>query len=60
MRKEFNNHMEAINWIADHAETESHFEILREEIIFNHIYTGEYFINSIEMEKEVVWLGESK
>ncbi len=60
MKKEFNNHMEAIDWIAEHAETESHFEILREELTFNHIYTGEYFVNSIDMEKEVVWLEERK
>ncbi len=60
MRREFNNHMEAINWIADNAETESHFEILREELTFNHIYTGEYFINSMIMDRDVAWIDENR
>ena len=59
MRREFNSHMEAINWIAENAKTESHFEILREEITFNHIYTGEYFISSLLTDREVAWNGES-
>ncbi len=58
MRREFNSHLEAINWIAENAETESHFEILREELTFNHIHTGEYFINSMNFEAEVVWLDD--
>jgi hypothetical protein len=60
MKKEFESHLEAIDWIAQHAETESHFEILREELIFNHIYTGEYFIDSIAMDREVVWIENNK
>ena len=60
MKKQFESHMQAINWIADNAETESHFEILREELIFNHIYTGEYFIHSMLMDREVAWIEERK
>ena len=59
MKKEFENNLQAIDWIAEHAETESHFEILREELIFNHIYTGEYFIESILTNREVAWIDKS-
>ena len=62
MKKQFENHLQAIDWIADkkHAETESHFEILREELIFNHIYTGEYFIDALLSDREVAWIEKSK
>ena len=56
MKKQFENHLQAIDWIADHAETESHFEILREELTFNHIYTGEYFIDTLLSDREVAWI----
>jgi hypothetical protein len=56
MKKEFESHLEAIDWIADHAETESHFEILREELIFNHIYDGEYFVDWISTNREIAWI----
>ena len=56
MKKEFNSHLEAINWIAQQAKTESHFEILREELIFNHIYTGEYFLEDISCDRAIAWL----
>lgn len=56
MKKEFESHLEAIAWIADQAETESHFEILREELIYNHIYTGEYFLDGITSDRVVAWL----
>jgi len=55
MKKEFDSHLEAINWIADHAKTESHFEILREELLFNHIYAGEYFLEGVASDQAVAW-----
>jgi len=44
MKHEFSTQIEAIDWIADNARDESHFDILREELLFNQIYTGEHFI----------------
>ena len=60
MKTQFESHLQAIDWIAEHAETEAHFEILREEIIFNHIYTGEYFIDNLISDREVVWIEKNK
>jgi hypothetical protein len=59
MKKEFNNHAEAIRWIASHAETESHFEILKDELEFNHIYTGEFFIHNLLMGHDVAYFEEA-
>lgn len=56
MKKYFKTQLEAIHWIADQAQNESHFEILREELLFNHIYTEEFFIHMVLLEKDVVWL----
>ena len=56
MKKYFKSQMEAIQWISDNAQNEAHFEILREELIFNHIYTGEYFVHMVLLEEDVVWL----
>ena len=56
MKKVFDSQMEAICWIAVNAENEGHFEILREELTFNHIYTGAFFIHYVLMDKEVAWL----
>ena len=54
MKKEFTSRLEAIEWIAVHAENEAQFEVWREELLFNHIYTNEFFISSIKQEMEVV------
>lgn len=56
MIQEFENHLEAIDWIANNTTTEAQFEIMREELNFNHIYSGEYYINPNPMDIEVVWL----
>ena len=57
MKKSFETRLEAINWIANHSKTEGQFEVLREELTFNYIYTGNY---EIELSKvgEVVMLGK--
>lgn len=44
MKQEFTTQIEAIDWIAENARDESHFEIMREELLFNQIYTGAFFI----------------
>ena len=59
MRREFNNHMEAITWIAENAKSEAHFEIMREELTFNHIYTAEYFIHPEHVDMEVIMLDDA-
>ena len=45
MRREFNSHEEAIIWIDANAHTDSQFEVLVEDLTYNHINTGEYFVN---------------
>ena len=39
--------MEAIAWIAQNAITQLHFQILKEELNFNYIGCGDYFIHTI-------------
>lgn len=46
MRREFNNHMEAMNWLSDHSRNEAHFEIMREELKYNFVDSGEYFVDT--------------
>lgn len=57
MKVQFPNRLKAIEWIADHAEDEGQFEVLREQLNFNHIYTGEFFLEIDKPIKEVVLLG---
>ncbi|MCB0688937.1 MAG: hypothetical protein KDC53_20505 [Saprospiraceae bacterium] len=59
MSREFKSHAEAIQWIARNAETESHFEILKDELEFNHTYTGEYFINLLLLDNDVAFYSEA-
>lgn len=60
MKKEFTSRLEAINWLADFAENEAQFEVLREQIQFNHIYTGRFFIEltNEEATAEIIWLDQ--
>ena len=60
MKKVFQNRLEAINWIATHAEDEGQFEVMREELNFNHIYTGRYFIELNDTPMEVILLKDNK
>ncbi len=46
MRTEFDNHEEALAWITANAINESELMILQEELTFNHIDTGEYFVQT--------------
>ena len=56
MEIKFTTRMEAIDWIAEHAESEAHFEVLREQLNYNYIYYGTYFLSTDEPIGEVVFL----
>ena len=56
MKKYFKNRIEAIDWIANHVEDEGQFEVLREQLNFNFIYTRFYFVNVNGAQMEVVLL----
>ena len=56
MKKYFKNRLEAINWIANNVEGEGQFEVLREQLIFNFIYTRTYFVTKNDSQKEVAML----
>ncbi len=56
MKREFESQYEAIEWLAQHAEDETQFEVLREELNFNHMYTGRYFFNWRPIHFEIQWL----
>lgn len=59
MKKQFQSRLEAIDWIAEYAQNEGHFEVLRENLNFNFIYTGLYFVNLEEDQGEVVSLDKA-
>lgn len=56
MKKYFKSRIAAIDWIANHVENEGQFEVLREALTFNFIYTGTYFVDLSEINAEVVLL----
>lgn len=60
MKKHFKTRLEAMDWIAAFAEDEAQFEVLREQVNFNFIYTRTYFVELEENESipEIVWLGK--
>ena len=60
MKKYFKSRMEAINWIADHSDNEGQFEVLREQLNYNYIYTSIYFVRLDAAQKEVVLLNHPK
>lgn len=41
----FDNRLTAIDWIAARVENEQQFEILREQLNYNYIYTQSYFLD---------------
>ena len=49
MKISFKDRLEAVEWIADYAENEGQFEVLREQLNFNYTYEGAYFLNVEEM-----------
>ncbi len=47
MKKEFKTLKEGLTWIALHAISQVHLELLSHELTSNHRYTGHYFIHTI-------------
>lgn len=45
MEIKFESRLEAIQWIAEYAEDEGQFEVLREQLNYNFIYTGKYYLD---------------
>ena len=62
MKKTFKNRIEATDWIANYVENEAQFEVLREQLNYNFIYTNELYLEIDEESPiaEIVWLGDSK
>ena len=62
MKKTFQNRIEAIDWIADCAKNEGQFEVLREQLTFNYIYSGKFFLEIDQKEElaEVVLLKQAE
>ncbi len=60
MKKYFQNRLEAIDWIAGYVENEGQFEVLREQLEFNFIYSRLYFLELDDQPAEVAWLNEQE
>lgn len=58
MKKVFETRLEAIDWIAAHVENEGQFEAMREQLLFNHIYSGIYYIDPDAILEDVVMRDE--
>lgn len=56
MKIKFQSRLSAIKWIAQHSENEGQFEVLREQLTWNYIYTKEYFLQTGRATGEVVLL----
>ncbi|HFA51182.1 MAG TPA: hypothetical protein ENJ95_19395 [Bacteroidetes bacterium] len=52
----FSTRLDAIDWIAQHADDEGRFEVLREQLNFNYIYSGTYFLDLENEYGEVILL----
>ena len=56
MKKYFQTRLEAIDWIAGYVENEGQFEVLREQLEFNFIYTQTFFLDLDDQPAKVTWL----
>lgn len=56
MKVSFSSRLEAMDWIANYAEDEGQFEVLRESINMNFIQTGRYFLEVVEFSGAVILL----
>jgi hypothetical protein len=50
----FTSQLEGIDWIVTKVQNETQFEILREELLFNYIYTGRYFLDMQQTKLEML------
>lgn len=61
MKWTFESRLEAIEWIAERAEDEGQFEVLREQLNYNYIYFKSFFIEiQGGQTPEVILLGKDK
>lgn len=62
MKKIFQNRLTATEWIADYVENEAQYEVLREQLNFNYIYSNTWYIEFDEESPmaEIVWLDDWK
>lgn len=60
MKIRFKRRLEAVEWIAGYVENEGQFEVLREQLNFNFIYYGSYFLDIEQEMGEVVSLDGSR
>jgi len=59
MKIDFENRIEAIEWIASHVDDEGQFEALREELNYNYIYTGVFYLDLDKEIGEVILLDQN-
>lgn len=60
MKKVFKTRLEATDWIAARAENEGQFEVMREQLLFNYIYSGTYYIDTDTILEDVILLDDEK
>lgn len=53
MKVTFDSRLEAIDWIAQNVADEKSFESLREQLNYNFIYNGEFYVNFDEDNPEI-------
>ncbi len=53
MKVSFDSRLEAIDWIAQNVEDEKSFESLREQLNYNFIYKGEFYVNFDDNNPEI-------
>lgn len=56
MKIKFKSRLEAIDWIVANVENEGQFEVLREQLNYNHIYTRTYFLELEDRPAEIVMI----
>ena len=49
MKKEFQSRTEAIAWITANARSQAHLDVLKKELNFNYIFSGQYIIDLLEV-----------
>ena len=57
MKVKFKSRLQAIDWIANYTEDEGEFEVLREQLNYNFIYTGKFFIKVEKKKRDIISLG---
>jgi len=53
MKLEFNSCAHAIKWIMNNASTEVDFQVFREELDLNYVFTGRFFIHISDADRQM-------